>query len=91
MGAYSGLFQRYQPLQGRDWVKNLPDEDRRVFVDIGLQAADHGKLGGVARAAEAQRDNHGRFARQDGTNKRTGEDPRKGTREDVELWNYRAG
>lgn len=43
-----GLFQKYQPLQGKGWIKALPPEELRVFVDIGLRACDHGRLGGKA-------------------------------------------
>ena len=43
-----GLFQKYQPLQGKGWIKALPAEELRVFVDIGLKACDHGRVGGKA-------------------------------------------
>ena len=68
MGAYSNLFSRYQPLHGKDWVRSLPPEDKAVFVEIGLEAGDHGKLGGKVRAMTANRDNRGRFLSKSGTN-----------------------
>jgi len=58
---YPDLFKKFQPRQGKAWVRDLPAEDRRVFVEIGLQAADHGRLGGIARAAQAKLDRRGRF------------------------------
>jgi hypothetical protein len=44
---FPGLFSKYQPLRGRGWIKTLPPEEVQVFVDIGLKACDHGKLGGL--------------------------------------------
>jgi hypothetical protein len=44
--TYPGLFSRYQPLKGKGWIKNLPAEERRVFVEIGLQENGHGQKGG---------------------------------------------
>jgi len=60
---YPNLFKNFEPRQGKAWVRNLPAEERRVFVEIGLQAADHGRMGGVARAQTACRDRRGRFAK----------------------------
>lgn len=45
---YPGLFSQHQPLKGKDWIRRIPPEDRAVFVDIGLQEAQHGSLGGQA-------------------------------------------
>ena len=33
---------------GRDWIRKIDDEDLAVFIDIGLSAAEHGRLGGKA-------------------------------------------
>lgn len=68
-----GIFTaKYQDLTGKDWVRRIEAEDRAVFVDLGLQALDHGKMGGEARSAQARRDGRGRFARNcDGGNVRT--------------------
>ena len=60
---YPNLFKNYPGRQGKDWIKNLPKEDLRVFVEIGLEAGDHGRLGGIARATKAERDQRGRFAK----------------------------
>ncbi len=46
--TYPQLFQNYYPLKGKDWLRFIPSEDRRVFVSIGLQEAQHGRLGGIA-------------------------------------------
>jgi hypothetical protein len=46
--TYPGLFSRHQPLKGKGWIKSLPSEDRRVFVEIGLQESGHGQKGGRA-------------------------------------------
>lgn len=43
---FPNLFNSRYSLQGRDWVRLLEPEDLRVFVDIGLKAMDHGRLGG---------------------------------------------
>lgn len=50
MSKYRGLFKnRYgDQLKGHDWPRLLDPDDLRVLVDIGLRAADHGKLGGRA-------------------------------------------
>jgi hypothetical protein len=46
--TYPGLFKDYQPLRGSAWIKNIPAEERRVFVEIGLQENGHGQKGGRA-------------------------------------------
>lgn len=44
---YPDLFKsRYPKLQGRDWVKHIDPEDRRVFVELGLSETNFGKSGG---------------------------------------------
>lgn len=45
---FPGLFGPYSPLEGRDWIRKLDREALAVFVDIGLKACNHGKLGGQA-------------------------------------------
>lgn len=50
-----GLFKnKYPTLSGFDWVRTIEPEDLRVFVDIGLRANDHGRLGGQALAKDRQ-------------------------------------
>lgn len=50
---YPNLFKdRYSPIRGKDWIRRLAPEDRAVFVDIGLQALQHGRLGGLALKAK---------------------------------------
>ena len=45
---FPNLFQPYAPLRGKDWIRKLDREALAVFVDIGLKAAEHGRLGGRA-------------------------------------------
>lgn len=45
---FPGLFSPYSPLEGKDWIRKLDREARAVFVDIGLKACNHGRLGGEA-------------------------------------------
>lgn len=45
---YPNLFSSRYKLKGRDWIKSIPKEDLRVFIDIGLQANGHGQQGGRA-------------------------------------------
>ena len=49
-------------LRGRDWIRRIDPADRDVLISEGLKAAEHGKLGGYARARTAVRDWKGRFA-----------------------------
>ena len=63
----SGIFKRkYQSLRGSDWIRTIDPEDIQVFVDLGNQANDHGRMGGKARSATARRIK-GKFVRADGT------------------------
>lgn len=48
-------------LKGKDWLRHIPAEDRQAFSYIGRMAANHGKMGGIARARTANRDYRGRF------------------------------
>lgn len=63
---YPQLFKHYPARSGRAWLRNVSDEDRRAFSMIGSEAHQHGHLGGLARAAQAQRDSRGRFAAKGG-------------------------
>jgi hypothetical protein len=50
---YPNLFKsKYAPLRGRAWVKALSREDLKVFIEIGLQANQHGRLGGLSTASK---------------------------------------
>lgn len=64
MKQYPGLFSRYTPLNGKDWLRRISTEDRAAFSNIGQQFAEHGRLGGVARARSAPRCSCGRFVSQ---------------------------
>jgi hypothetical protein len=61
---YPDLFKKHFPsLRGKDWLRSLPPEDRKVFGWMGCEANQHGRLGGKARVASAKRDERGRFAK----------------------------
>lgn len=61
---YPNMFHSvYEKLEGRDWIRRVSPEDRRIFVERGLAHAQWGKLGGIARAKTALRDRRGRFAK----------------------------
>jgi hypothetical protein len=59
---YPNMFRNtYRKLEGKDWIRGVSEEDRRVFITIGLRHAQWGKLGGIARARTGTRDKRGRF------------------------------
>lgn len=65
MNIPPGYFQEtYGPLIGVAWVRELPKAERDAFSYVGRKAADHGRMGGVARAASATRDHRGRFVKE---------------------------
>lgn len=45
---YKGLFKARYQLSGKDWIRRIDPTDQRVFIDIGLQANNHGQMGGRA-------------------------------------------
>ena len=52
---FPNLFKsKYPVLEGKDWVRRIEAEDLAVFVDIGLKANDHGRLGGQAVAEDRE-------------------------------------
>ena len=62
MDNLAGYFSKnYGPLKGSDWIRRIPVEDRKAFCYIGRAAGNHGRNGGLARAATAKRDEKGRF------------------------------
>lgn len=64
MTDYTGAFRRnYGPLIGSNWVTKLDTEARRIFSAMGREFGEHGHCGGVARARTADRDERGRFIR----------------------------
>lgn len=60
---YPRLFNSRYSLQGKDWVRLLEPEDLRVFVDIGAQAHDHGRLGGRGLVAKHGKDHMKKIGR----------------------------
>lgn len=59
----TGVFKNRYELKGQDWVRSLPEEDRKFFVHIGMMHNDYGRMGGIARAKTGARDERGRFKR----------------------------
>lgn len=67
---YPGMFAQH-PKHGRDWLRDIPEDERRIFGKLGLmQACEKTKYqfwsdGGKARAKTAKRDtrpgHEGRF------------------------------
>lgn len=60
---YPKLFKNFGKLEGKDWLKRLPVDDRKAFGWLGCEAHEHGHLGGKARVASAKRDERGRFVK----------------------------
>ena len=59
---YPNLFKnRYSSLKGKDWIKRISPEDKRVFIELGLKHVQYGRLGGIARAKTAKRNEKGQF------------------------------
>ncbi|MFA5036427.1 MAG: hypothetical protein WC479_04555 [Candidatus Izemoplasmatales bacterium] len=59
---YPNIFKnKYHNLRGKDWVKYLSEEDRKIFSEIGRAYANHGHDGWVACASSILRDEKGRF------------------------------
>lgn len=62
--TYPNLFKsRYPSLKGKDWIRRIESDDRRVFVRIGQAEHEYGRKGGRARAQSAKRDQKGRFTK----------------------------
>jgi hypothetical protein len=59
--SLEGMFKKFQPLEGHDWLRRIPAEDREVFSWIGRTFHNHGKMGGKARARTANRCKCGKF------------------------------
>lgn len=51
-----GYFkEKYGPLSGQDWLKSLPEWERKAFSEMGWRASEYGRAGGKARASTARR------------------------------------
>lgn len=62
---YPNLFKsRYTTLKGKDWIKTIEPEDKRVFVEIGFKHSDYGRKGGLYRGKFGKRDERGRFIKE---------------------------
>jgi hypothetical protein len=60
---YPGIFKSRYSLQGKDWLRQVDPDDLRVFVDIGLQAAEHGRKGGRALVAQRGKEHMSKIGR----------------------------
>lgn len=59
---YPNLFKsRYSELNGRKWLLSCTKEDIQAFARLGFEMGQYGRLGGIARAHNATRDQRGRF------------------------------
>jgi len=61
------IRSRYQNLKGKGWINQLLPDDKAALIAIGLEHAQHGHLGGQARAKSATRDDKGRFCSKSAT------------------------
>ena len=59
--TYPNLFAKYKPLRGRDWIKAIPAEELQVFISIGMEENQHGRLGGLALAKKRDMKSLGRI------------------------------
>jgi len=56
MDDLTGYFTRtYGPLTGSDWLRYLPEWERKAFSETGWRASDYGRIGGKVRARTAKR------------------------------------
>lgn len=53
---YPGIFKARYNLKGKDWVRKIDPEDRKVFVSIGAEAHLHGVIGGRTLVAKKGRE-----------------------------------
>lgn len=62
--TYPDLFKsRYPSLQGKAWLQDIHPDDRKAFSDLGLQQADHGRLGGTSLVKKYGREHMRKIAR----------------------------
>jgi hypothetical protein len=61
--TYPGLFSRFQPKSGSDWIRRLPREEVMVFVNIGLEENGHGQKGGRAVYVQKGREHLSKIGR----------------------------
>ena len=55
------IKRRYPVLKGKDWIRKIEPDDRKALLHVVRSFGEHGRKGGRARAATAQRDSRGRF------------------------------
>ncbi len=60
------VIARYE-LHGRDWLRRITAEDRKVIADLGRSQTpdEFHSLGGKARVQKALRDKRGRFIKKE--------------------------
>lgn len=56
-----GYFLQHYRLQGKNWIKHIPPEEKQALMHEVFMASDCGRLGGRKRAETATRDEKGRF------------------------------
>jgi hypothetical protein len=61
--SLKGYFKSRFELQGSDWIKQIPVEDRKAFMSVNFAKSDFGRTGGKVRAQTAKRDSRGKFTR----------------------------
>ena len=52
-------------LQGKDWINCLSPDDKAALIHLLRERSHHGVMGGLARVANADRDEKGRFIKGD--------------------------
>lgn len=52
MREYTGIFKSRYTLKGKGWIKALQPDDLQVFVRMGMQAWDYGRMGGKSHSRE---------------------------------------
>lgn len=60
---YPNLFKSRYRLKGSDWLRRIDPDDLKAFVDIGLQAAEHGRKGGRALYMKRGREHMSKIGR----------------------------
>lgn len=61
---YPNLFKsRYANLQGSNWINSIDPDDKKAFIEIGLQETDHGAKGGHALLKKYGREHLKQMAR----------------------------
>jgi hypothetical protein len=60
---FPNLFCRYER-KGKGWIKDLPVDELKAFIHLGLMYADYGRMGGKVRGRIGKRDHRGKFVKE---------------------------